>query len=77
MGYFTTAFVLFVLFVVYKQTRYWLRWRALAQWGSEQGAVLAPAVPNILPGGVERYKIMFTGLKGHLPPLKLPFQTPD
>jgi hypothetical protein len=67
MGFYITgAGVFFVLWVVYKQVNNWFEWRALNKWGDQYGCVEPPAVPNKLPGGLERYSILFTGLKGML-----------
>ncbi|CAG8978818.1 hypothetical protein HYALB_00012218 [Hymenoscyphus albidus] len=41
-----------------------LAWRAFEKWGDERGCGKPPVYPNILPWGLERYKIAFTGIKG-------------
>lgn len=61
------AALLFVVWVIYKQVQIWLRWRALKKFGDKHGCGDPPVVPNKLPGGIERYAILFTGLKGELP----------
>lgn len=52
--------------IAFIQARNWLRWRALNKWGEQYGCGAAPEVKNKLPGGIERYSILFTGLKGML-----------
>ncbi|KAG0647858.1 Cytochrome P450-CM2 [Hyphodiscus hymeniophilus] len=58
------AALLFIFWAIYKQFQNWLRWRALKQFGAKYGCGAAPAIPNKLPGGLERYAILFTGFKG-------------
>jgi hypothetical protein len=38
-------------------------WRRLRRWGKQFGAGNMPTMPNYLPGGIERYSILFTDLK--------------
>jgi hypothetical protein len=56
----------FTAWVVFVQVRSWLRWRALKKWGAEQGCKDAPALPNKLPGGIERYGLVIDFLLGRL-----------
>jgi hypothetical protein len=56
--------LIFVVWVVYKQVRNWLRWRALKKFGDDHGCGAALALPNKLPGGLERLWFLFTGAKG-------------
>jgi hypothetical protein len=67
MAFFTLAFYAFVIFVIYKQAKNWLRWRGLRQWGEAQGCVEPATVPNYLPGGIERYIKFFMHAKGEFP----------
>jgi hypothetical protein len=64
--YIKEALLLFVAWIVFIQTRNWLRWMALRKWGEKHGCGEAPAVPNKLPGGLERYGLFFKGLKGKI-----------
>ncbi|TVY38159.1 Cytochrome P450 [Lachnellula subtilissima] len=50
--------------IAFIQARNWFRWRALNKWGEQYGCGALPVVKNKLPGGIERYAILFTGLKG-------------
>jgi len=50
--------------IAFIQARNWLRWRALNKWGEQYGCGAPPVVKNKLPGGIERFSILFTGLKG-------------
>lgn len=52
--------------IIFVQVRYWLRWRALKKWGAAQGCKDAIALPNILPGGIERYGLVIDLLLGRL-----------
>lgn len=67
--YVETLGILFVLWAVFVQIRNWLLWRALKRWGDQYGCKSAPAVPNKLPGGVERLYLLFTGIKSKVSPL--------
>ena len=58
--------LLFVVWVVYTQVKNWLRWRSLRKFGDKHGCGEAPVVPNIFPGGIERYAIFLKGMKGML-----------
>jgi hypothetical protein len=60
------AVLFFVVWIIYTQVKNWLRWRALKKFGDEHGCGDAPVVPNELPGGLERYGILLTGIKGML-----------
>jgi len=57
--YIKEAALLFVLWVVYKNVQTYLRWRNLKKFGDKHGCGDAPLFPNKLPGGIERYAIMF------------------
>lgn len=63
MVFFNLVFA-FVVYVAYKKVQHFLKWRALKKWGDAQGCGEPPVVPNVLPGGLERYKVLFTGIKG-------------
>lgn len=55
-----------VLWVVYTQIKVWLKWRSLKKWGEQYGCGEVTEEKNKLPGGLERYSVLFTGLKGDL-----------
>jgi len=56
------VFILSAVFIL-AQVRNWISWRKLQKWGKQYGATSMPTVPNYLPGGIERYSILFTDLK--------------
>jgi hypothetical protein len=64
MAYLVRAALIAVAAIVFFQVRNRLRWRALKKWGEQHGCGDAPEVKNQLPGGIERYSIIFTGMKG-------------
>jgi hypothetical protein len=65
MAYFLVqAVVVSAAIIAFIQARNWFQWRALRKWGEQHGCGNAPVVQNALPGGIERYSILFTGLKG-------------
>jgi hypothetical protein len=63
MAFFVRAALIAGAAIVFFQVRNWLRWRALKKWGEQHGCGDAPEVENQLPGGIERYSILFTGMK--------------
>ena len=58
------ALLLLVAWIAFIQTRNWLRWRAFHKWAVQNRCGDTPALPNKLPGGIERLFIFFTNLKG-------------
>lgn len=66
MSYGWEIILLFVTYVVYTQIKDWMRWRKARAFGAKNGCADAPVVPNVLPGGVERFAGVLTGLKGML-----------
>jgi hypothetical protein len=66
--------LLLVGWIAFVQIRNWFRWRAVKKWGAQRGCGDLPAVKNKLPGGLERYSILFTGLKSILPSCDLSFE---
>lgn len=56
------AFIVGAL-VILSYIREWHSWRRLRRWGKQFGAGSMPTMPNYLPGGIERYSILFTDLK--------------
>ncbi|RQM04940.1 hypothetical protein DH86_00004288, partial [Scytalidium sp. 3C] len=66
MSYGWEIILLFVTYVVYTQIKDWMRWRKARAFGAKNGCADAPVVPNVLPGGVERFAGVLTGLKAIL-----------
>ncbi|CAG8953736.1 hypothetical protein HYFRA_00006626 [Hymenoscyphus fraxineus] len=64
MGILFNLGLLLAVLMVYKKVKSFLIWRAFEKWGDERGCGKPPVYPNILPWGLERYKIAFTGTKG-------------
>jgi len=56
------AFIVPAIFLL-SYIRERLSWRRLRKWGKQFGAESMPTMPNYLPGGIERYSILFTNLK--------------
>jgi hypothetical protein len=67
MGYFIKEGLGLLLgLVVFIQARHYLRWRSLRKWGEQFGCENAPTVPNYLPGGLERFSVIFKDFKSML-----------
>ena len=66
MGHFglTQLVVLLFVWLLYKQVTNWVRSKSLKKWGKQYGCDEPPSLPNKLPGGLERYGVLFTGFKG-------------
>lgn len=61
---FKEILVLFAVYVISTQVRYWYGWRAWKKFEKANGCGDAPTVKNGLPWGIERYYGLFTGLAG-------------
>jgi hypothetical protein len=61
--YIREAVLLFVFWVVFVQIKHWARWRALKNFGDENGCGDMPTVLNKLPGGLDRAIKMLTNGK--------------
>jgi len=66
MAYVVRLALIAVAAIVFFQVRNWLRWRALKKWGEQHGCGDAPELENKLPGGLDRWYIIFTGMKGKI-----------
>jgi hypothetical protein len=63
-SYITNITLLILSIIIYKQLRSYLSHRAFLAYAKRNGCEKPPTLPNKLPYGIERYKPMFTGIKG-------------
>jgi len=64
MAQLISTILIFAICIFYTQIKNWFSWRSLRKWGTQFGCADVPTVKNKLPGGLERYSVLFTGLKG-------------
>ena len=74
MSYLLKELALLLLgWVIFVQTRNWLHWRGVKKLGDANACEDPPALPNKLPGGIERYSLVLFGYGGssHISPCYL------